>query len=109
MSPIYSWLAEKKRFYCLVERYAELSLERPRVGFAQALHQLTHLAILAQEAVDLLDAGSRSLGDPFLARTVEKLRVAPLLWRHRVDTRFHALELALLYLCYAPLGHHQPA
>src|SRR4030042_1959799 len=65
----------------------------PPLFFTQHLHHFPRLAVLLDEAVDLLDLGPRAAGDPPPAAGVEGLRLAALLGRHRAEDRLLALHI----------------
>ena len=54
-------------------------------GIAQTLHELTHLSVLTQEAIDFFHTRTRSLGDPLLAAGLQNLRVGTFPFGHRLD------------------------
>src|SRR5437762_3852497 len=70
--------------------------------FVDAFHHLEHVCVLLQELVDVPNLHARSLGDALLARGMDQVGIAPLLWRHRKNDRLLALELLLVDL---GLGH----
>src|SRR5919109_4422554 len=64
----------------------------------QAAHHLAHLAELLDELVDLLHRGAAPARDPQPPRALDRVRMAPLVRRHRQDDRLHAVELAVVDL-----------
>ena len=68
------------------------------------LNILRHLIVLAEEVVDLLDAGAGAGGDAFAAAAVDEVGVAALLVGHGVDDGFDAAELGLVDV-FGGLGH----
>src|SRR5829696_3298719 len=74
---------------------AQLS-HRRHLALLELAHHLLHLPELLDELVDRLDAGPRPARDPAAARTVQDLRVGPLLGRHRRDDRLQPVELAVV-------------
>src|SRR5208282_4235086 len=57
-------------------------------------HHLAHLAELLDQPVDLLHVGARAPRDAQPARSLDQLRLAPLLGCHREDDRLDPVELA---------------
>lgn len=65
---------------------------------AHGLEHLAHLAVLAEEVVDVLHGGAGASGDALAAVAVDEFMVLALFVRHRVDDGFDAGELALVYV-----------
>src|SRR5690349_10709413 len=59
-------------------------------------HHLAHLVELLDQLVDVLDAGTGAVGDPFAARPVDHPRIGALLGRHREDDCLDSVELPLV-------------
>src|SRR4051794_24233938 len=70
-------------------------LQRRHLAARDLLHHLAHLPELLDELRHGLDRGAGPARDPPAARTVDDLRVRPLLGRHRADDRLEPVELLL--------------
>jgi len=60
---------------------------------AHGFEHLAHLGVLAEEVVDLLDGGARTLRDALAAAAVDEGGVGALFAGHRVDDDLDAVEL----------------
>jgi len=65
---------------------------------AHGFEHLSHLAVLAEEVVDVLHGGAGAGGDALAAAAVDELVVLALLVRHRVDDGLDAGELAFVHV-----------
>src|SRR3954467_7857912 len=61
-------------------------------------HQLAHLIELLDQLIDLLRGGPRAAGDALAARTLDRLRMAPLPRRHGQHDGLHAVQFLLVDL-----------
>src|SRR5205807_8897623 len=66
-------------------------------GFSDLLEHFAHLRVLAQQIIYLLYACARSARDALSAAAIDDFVVNTLMRGHRVDDRFHAVELPFIY------------
>jgi hypothetical protein len=65
---------------------------------AHGFEHLSHLGVLAEEVVDLLDGGTGAAGDALAAASVDEFVVAALAGGHGVDDGLDAVELLLVHV-----------
>src|SRR5438067_1535059 len=66
-------------------------------GLTNLLKHFAHLRVLAQQIVYLLHACARAARDALSAAAIDDFMMNTLVHCHRVDDRFHTIELSFIY------------